>query len=95
MESNSQKTFFSVVLCTYVAALRSGENHLYGLSDGMNSSFYPYKILLGHFFKPIIWFVSVQTPGAADGSFPGGQWQVPSSDVEGAHVKPSKLNGFA
>ena len=29
IESNSQKTFFSFVLCTNMAAMTSGENHLY------------------------------------------------------------------
>ena len=29
IESNSQKTFFSLFLCTNMAAMTSGENHLY------------------------------------------------------------------
>ena len=29
IESNSQKTFFYFVLCTNMAAMTSGENHLY------------------------------------------------------------------
>lgn len=37
---------------------------------------------------------SVQTLRTVNGSFPGGQWQVSSSNVERAHVKPCKLNCF-
>ena len=42
-ESNSQKTLFSVVLCTNMAAVTSGENHLHWegkdpfVSDGWNA----------------------------------------------------------
>ena len=43
----------------------------------------------------ISFHISVQTLRTANGSFPGGQWQVSSSNVERAHVKPCKLNCLA